>query len=243
MYLSNKLNKRKNSSSKYTNAIKKSKKPTNDFVELNDENCDNEQETEENPFSTLLNLKNDDKVYAEDNHIYFRSDVTRGSITQLIKLINDANFEYNLLKTTCRLAKLEANPIYLHITSMGGDGMYAFLAYDAIKRSKIPIYTISEGIACSAGTILAVAGIKKYATPNTFILIHQLSTSAAGTYEQILDHNANNIEVMNTIKKIYLGNTKMKSKDIDSLLKRDLMLDTDKCLKFGIIDELYTDDL
>jgi ATP-dependent protease ClpP protease subunit len=47
---------------------------------------------------------------------------------------------------------------------------------------------------------------------------------------------------MEKIKDIYIKNTKMKCKDVDGLLKRDLLLDTVTCLKYGIIDELYTED-
>ena len=113
------------------------------------------------------------------------------------------------------------------------------MAYDAIKRSKVPIYTICDGFSYSAGTIISLAGIKRYATPNTFLLVHQLSHGACGNFEQLKDQHKNDTVIMDRLKKLYLENTKMKSKELDALLKRDLLLDTKTCIKYGLIDDEY----
>jgi len=200
-----------------------------------DENCDNDHDKK--ILETILKYEN--KVDRENNHIYFRSDVNRVSITLLSRFITDINNEYNDLNIVCKIAKLEPLPIYLHITSSGGNLLYGLMAYDCIKNSKIPIYTIIEGYAFSAGTIISLAGSKKYATNNSMMLIHQLSTVMMGTYEQLDDQHYNNKILMNKIKKIYLENTKMKQKEISDLLKKDIYLDTKKCIKLGIVDDVY----
>lgn len=184
-------------------------------------------------------------VYMKGNHIYFRNDVTLKSINKLIKLINKVNREYETLKSKHdKTFKIEPKHIYLHITSYGGNLFAGFMAYDAISRSKVPIDTIVEGYAMSAGSIMLMGGHIKYATQNSFVLIHQLrSYFMYGTFENFKDENINNELLMNKLKQIYLDNTKIKPKELDEIIIRELYLDVDYCLKYGIINKIYDTDL
>ena len=60
-------------------------------------------------------------------------------------------------------------PIYLHITTNGGDLLAGFFGYDKIKNSKIPINTIIEGCVASAGSLLSMAGQNRYMTANSHL--------------------------------------------------------------------------
>lgn len=205
---------------------------------LKSEDSEDDNESHNNPLEVLFNNNHDKCVTIHNNHIYYRCPVTKNSIMQLDKLINKANEDYELLESVCKIATLKPKPIYLHISSDGGDLAYGFMAYDAIKNSKIPIYTIIEGSVCSAATLMAIAGEKRYSLENSMVLIHQLTTGAYGKAEELKD-NYQNVELfMKKLKSMYLEKTKMKSRDLDKLLVRDLYLDTETCLKYGIIDEV-----
>jgi ATP-dependent protease ClpP protease subunit len=214
--------------------MKNLKRKANDDEESLDEDID------DNPLMDLLNQQHDD-VYMNDNHIYFRTGVNKNSITKLTKLIYSANRKFDILQKTCKIAKIKPHDIFIHITTEGGDLIYGFLAYDVIRQSKIPINTVIEGHSCSAGTIISLAGKKRYASENSFMLIHQLSTNCGGNFEQLKDHHENNKLIMERIKKIYLSNTFMKKGELETLLKRDIYLDVKTCIKKGIVDDIYVE--
>lgn len=223
-----------------TNAFKYLKKANSEDDEDSKNDSDSKQDSNINmeQIEEMLMAKKTG-VDVIGNHIYFRATVTKKSVSELVKVITKLNSEFDLLKAMCKIGKLEPVPIYLHVTSGGGDLFYGFIAYDCIKNSKLPIYTIIDGEACSAASIMCVAGVKRLATKTSFTLIHQLSSGAFGTFEQLSDSHHNNNLLMVKIKAIYLENTKIKSKELDSLMKRDLLFDVNKCLKYGIIDEIY----
>jgi ATP-dependent protease ClpP protease subunit len=70
------------------------------------------------------------------------------------------------------------------------------------------------------------------------MLIHQLSSSFWGKYEEFEDEKKNLDLMMRMIRSIYSARTSIPMRELDGLLKRDLMLDARKCLKWGLVDEI-----
>lgn len=183
---------------------------------------------------------NRDEVFARDDKIYFRASVSESSVEKLIKLIDEKNKEFeDFIKDNDLVKNAEPNPLYLHITSYGGCLLSGFRAVDAIKRSKLPIYTIVDGHAASAATLMSVVGTKRFMTPHSYMLIHQLSSSAHGTHWNIRDEYKNNKSMMGDIYEIYVGHTKMTKEQVEDYLIHDLWWKYDKCSETGLVDELY----
>jgi len=191
----------------------------------------------ENELSGLLGKKSkDSKIERDNNHIYFHSEVDRDSIFELIFLIKEAEEESIL--TSFKL-NIEEVPIYLHINSFGGSIFAAFSAIDVIKACRVPIYTIIEGSTASAGTLISIVGKKRYIRPNAYMLIHQLSSSCWGKMSEIEDEFKNLQDLMEKIKEIYKEYTNIPKKELNELLKHDLWLDSKKCLKYGLVEEIW----
>jgi ATP-dependent Clp protease protease subunit len=187
----------------------------------------------------LRNSKKDaTKIERDFNHIYFYSEVDRDTIYDLIRLIGEA--EEDVTITNLRLKLKEDLPIYLHINSYGGSIFAAFAAIDAMKACKIPIHTIVTGATASAGTLMSICGEKRYITPNANMLIHQLSSSCWGKMSEIEDEYKNLEELMKRIKEIYMENAKIPKKELTELLKHDLWLNADKCINYGLADEIWS---
>jgi ATP-dependent Clp protease protease subunit len=185
-----------------------------------------------------LSKKNSEsKIERDCNHIYFYSEVDRESIYDLCSLIKEAE-EENII-TSYKL-DIEQVPIYLHINSMGGCVFSAFNVIDCINSCKVPIYTIIEGSTASAGTLISVVGKKRYIRPNAFMLIHQLSSFFGGKMSEIEDEYKNLQELMIKIKDVYKDHSKIPRKELNDLLKHDLWLNSNKCLQYGLVDELWT---
>lgn len=190
-----------------------------------------------NTLMTSLEKKREDiKVERENNHIYFHCEVDRESIFELTTLIREA--EEESLLTSFKL-NIEEVPIYLHINSLGGCVYSAFSLIDIINSCRISIYTIIEGATASAGTLISIFGKKRYIRPNAHMLIHQLSSECWGKMSEIEDEFKNLQDLMDKIKNMYKDNTKIPKKELNELLKHDLWLDSDKCLKYGLVDELW----
>jgi ATP-dependent protease ClpP protease subunit len=194
-----------------------------------------------NPFKTMFG-NDDTDVYAEDNHIYFKTDVDVDSINKLCKLIREYQSKLYSLKTNVKIGKLEPAPLFIHITSYGGDLYQGFLGYDYIKSSPLVIHTVVEGYAASAGTLLSIAGKMRYITPTSIMLIHQLSTGMHGKFSEIEDDYQNSKQDMTRICDLYYNSClkKMTKTEIREHLKHDKWFDAKKCIKLGLCDEIYS---
>jgi len=129
-------------------------------------------------------------------------------------------------------------PINLHIQSTGGSLMNTYYIVDLIRSLETPVNTYIDGFAASAATLISVAGDKRYMTKNSLMLIHQLSSQNGGKFNEIKDDMANLETMMRLLKKIYLERTNLNNYELDELLKQDLWLDSETCLKYGLIDEI-----
>ena len=190
----------------------------------------------------------EDKVYRRGNDVYFNCDVTNENIKKLEKMFSEIIDEYKEFqeevsvksKFLVTFEKMEPKPIYLHITSIGGSLFHGFRAVDLIKSCPIPVYTVVEGYAISAASLMAVVGKKRFIHENAYILIHQLSSSnEGGKYHELVDNFENNKELMKKIVNIYKEHTNMNKREIDNVLKRDLFWDSNVCIKKGLSDEIY----
>ena len=70
------------------------------------------------------------------------------------------------------------------------------------------------------------------------MLIHQLSSAFWGTYSNFEDEKQNLDLMMKTIKNVYKKYTKVPMKELNTILKHDLLWDAEKCLEYGLIDEI-----
>lgn len=176
-------------------------------------------------------------IKCEMNHVYFYSEVDRESTYDLIECLKEA--EENCVGI-CHSTNIKEIPIYLHINSFGGCIFSALNVIDYIQASKFDVHTIIEGSTASAGTLISVAGVKRYIRPNAYMLIHQLSSGCWGKMAEIEDEFINLKELTVKIKKIYKKYTNIPKSELKGILKRDLWLNSDKCVEYGLADELWT---
>ena len=189
-----------------------------------------------NLITKLSHSSSEQNIERDNNHIYFYSEVDRDSIFELIKLIKEAEEDSILLSLKLNIDSI---PIYIHINSLGGSIFNCFAGIDVIESCKVPIYTIIEGSTASAGTLLSIVGKKRYITKNAYMLIHQLSSGFWGKMNEIEDEFKNLEDLMKKIKDIYKEHSTIPKKELSELLKHDLWLDADKCLKYGLVDEIW----
>jgi ATP-dependent protease ClpP protease subunit len=83
-------------------------------------------------------------------------------------------------------------------------------------------------------SIIYLGGHTRYITPNSTMMIHQVSGSMKGTFNQLQDcYNGYKLS-MDCMKKIYIDETNMNKRTLNNLLNRDVYLDANKCLEYGL---------
>jgi ATP-dependent protease ClpP protease subunit len=179
----------------------------------------------------------EDLVESIDNHIYFYADVSNKSAFMFIKEINKV---YNNLKQVKNQYGISP-VIHVHINTYGGCLYSGFCIVDEIEKIQkkgIEVYTYCEGKVASAGTLISIVGSKRFIGNNAVMLIHQLSSSFWGKFNEIEDDFENCNMLMKKLKNLYKKNTNFKKKELDNLLKRDIWLESQDCLKFGLVDKI-----
>ena len=170
-----------------------------------------------------------------DNKIYFYGPVSQRSCFELRNKLTE-------LETRSQTFKLQYDimppPIHLHIQSQGGSLYHTLYIVDLIQKLKTPVYTYIDGFSASAATLISVVGEKRYMTKNSLMLIHQLSGADSGKFNELQDQMTNMNILMKIIRTIYLNNTHLDIDTLNILLQKDLWLESDVCLEYGLIDEI-----
>jgi len=172
----------------------------------------------------------------QSNQIYFYNDVNRQTIFDLNKQIDAAEKHLKTIQIQYKLKTLPEIDIY--ISTDGGEVFPAMSTIDRIKYSEFNINTYVEGSVASCGTLLSIVGKKRYMRKNSFMLIHQISSGFWGNFSQFQDEIQNLELLMKSIKKLYIEHTKFGEEELDKLLKRDIYLNSDDCLKYGLVDHI-----
>jgi len=169
------------------------------------------------------------------NHIYFYSGVNTKSCMNLnMEIRKVAN---DLMTNRNNFQNLD-NYIYIHINSFGGSVFAAMSTIDTIINCPVPIVTIIEGAAASAATLISVVADYRVITKNSFMLIHQLSSSTWGKMADLEEEMENLNKLMRKIKSIYTDKTKLKGIELEEILKHDIWWDSKKCLEVGLVDKI-----
>jgi len=173
-----------------------------------------------------------------ENRIYFYAEIDRSTILTLNRTLRDRVVEVQQIMLVRDMK--EPYPLFLHVMSFGGSIFAGLAAMDQILsvRKKVPIVTIVDGCCASAATFLTVVGTRRIISPNSYMLIHQLSSGFWGKWEEYKDEMENLKSLMVRIKSIYAKYTKVPEKELDEVLKHDLWIEPKKCLEWGLVDEI-----
>ena len=177
----------------------------------------------------------DKHIAVHENKIYYYANVNRDSAVELNKKVGELESKSLTMSKTL---DIDTPSIKVLINSGGGSITAGISSMDTILRCKVPVETYVDGFCASAATFLSVAGDNRFMSRNSYMLIHQLSTSFWGKYSEFEDEKQNLDLMMKTIKNVYKKYTTVPMKKIDEILKHDLMWDAEKCLEYGLIDEI-----
>ena len=187
------------------------------------------------PFPLLMGGRGA-SVYSSHSCVFFNDDVSHDTIFALNKELRAVADKLVVIAT---IHKMPPPPIWLHITTNGGDIYSAFSAIDCIEHLPVPVYTVCDGFVASAGTLISVCGAKRFIMPNAYMLIHQLRSSLWGKMSDITDEVSNLQKIMGHLTRIYGQRTSIAKKDLEKILKKDLIWSAAECMEHGVVDEVF----
>jgi ATP-dependent Clp protease protease subunit len=170
--------------------------------------------------------------------IYSR--LLRERIVFLVGPVNDATA--NLV--VAQLLFLESeNPdkeISLYINSPGGSVSAGLSIFDTMQFIKPDVSTLCMGMAASMGSFLLMAGTKgkRFALPNSKIMIHQPSGGAQGQATDIEIHAREILKTREQLNKIYAERTGQPLEKIAADMERDFYMSPAEALDYGLIDKV-----
>lgn len=130
--------------------------------------------------------------------------------------------------------------IQLYINTPGGSVSAGMAIYDTMQYVKCPISTVCVGMAASMGATLLAAGArgKRFALPNSQIMLHQVAGGVEGQAVEIEITAKQILKIREKLNKILAKHTGQSLDKISKDTDRDFYLDAQEAKEYGLIDEV-----
>ncbi len=131
--------------------------------------------------------------------------------------------------------------VFLYINSPGGSVTAGLSIIDTMHHIKPPVATVCVGLAASMGSMILSQGAKgkRFVLPNAEVMIHQPSGGAYGQASDI-DITAKHIlKTRDRLNKMLAKATGQKLTKIEQDVDRDMFMDAEEALSYGIVDQVY----
>ncbi|OKL47779.1 ATP-dependent Clp protease proteolytic subunit [Boudabousia liubingyangii] len=173
-------------------------------------------------------------------HVYSR--LMKERIIWLGEEVRDDNANLICAQMMLLAAEDPDRDIYLYINSPGGSVTAGMAIYDTMQFIKPDVATVAMGMAASMGQHLLTSGApgKRYATPNTRILMHQPSGGAGGTAADIRINADLIIQMKRTLAQITADRTGKSLEQILADSDRDRWFTAEEALEYGFIDHVVS---
>ena len=164
---------------------------------------------------------------------------------RIIMLCDEVNDVTSSL-TVAQMIYLESidpdKDIQLYINSPGGSVSAGLAIYDTMQYIKCDVSTICMGLAASMGAFLLAAGAKgkRFALPNSEIMIHQPLGGARGQATDIQIHAEQIIKIKKRLNDILAERTGQPIDKITNDTERDFFMSADEAKEYGLIDEVMS---
>lgn len=137
-------------------------------------------------------------------------------------------------------SKDPSKDIQLYVNTPGGSVTAGLAIYDTMQYVKCPVSTVCVGMAASMGATLLAAGAKnkRFALPNSEILLHQVAGGVTGQAVEIEITAKQIIKIKDKLNKILAKHTGQPLARIEKDTDRDFYLNAEEAKEYGIIDEV-----
>ena len=142
---------------------------------------------------------------------------------------------YGIIK---ELGSLTASNIRVHINSYGGDVSEGLAIYNTLKNSNMNITTVCDGFACSAASVIFMAGKQRIMNAASLLMVHNAWTYGAGNATE-LRKMADDIEkITQASVEAYKSVAQISEKEITKLMDDESWISPDEALEYGFATEI-----
>lgn len=161
-------------------------------------------------------------------------------IVMLSDEVNDATASVVIAQLLYLEGQDPNKDISLYINSPGGSVSAGFAIYDTMNYIKCDVSTICMGMAASMGAFLLSSGAKgkRFALPNSEIMIHQPLGQAQGQATDILIHADHISKTREKLNSILAANCDRPLETIQKDTERDNFMSAEEAMKYGLIDKV-----
>ncbi len=137
-------------------------------------------------------------------------------------------------------AEDSSKDIKFYINSPGGSVSAGLAIYDTMQYIKSPVSTICIGMAASMASVLLAAGEKgkRFALPNSEVLIHQVMGGTEGQASDVKIHAEHILKTKDKMNKILSFHTGQKITTVENDSDRDHYMSAEEAKNYGIIDKI-----
>ena len=143
-----------------------------------------------------------------------------------------------------QLDAVEGNELVVEINSVGGDVMAGLGIYNMLRswaKDGKTVTTRVTGVAASIASIIALAGDKREMPKNTFAMVHQASTFAVGTADDMRDAADTLDKVDGSLRGIYMDRMGVDESKAKEIMAKDTWLTADESMDLGFATALIED--
>lgn len=197
------------------------------------------QEYTSNPFGNLIPM-----VVETTNRGERAYDIYSRLLKERIIFLTGPVDDFVASLVCAQLLYLESeNPnkdIAFYVNSPGGVVTAGMAMYDTMQYIRPDVSTVCIGQAASAGSLLLMAGAKdkRYALPNSKIMVHQPSGGFEGQASDIEIHAREILKTRSVLNEIYVKHTGQTIEAIEEAMERDKFMNPEEAKEFGLIDHV-----
>jgi len=154
--------------------------------------------------------------------------------------VNDVTANSIIAQFLFLASKDDKKDIQLYINSPGGSVTAGLAIYDTMQYIKCPVSTVCVGMAASMGAVLLASGTKgkRFALPNSEIMLHQVAGGAEGVASDIEINARQIIKIKESLNMIIAKHTGQPIDKISRDTDRDFYLNANEAKDYGVIDEV-----
>lgn len=171
-------------------------------------------------------------------------DIYSRLLKERIIFLNGEINEHTANIVVAQLLHLQAedpnSDITMYINSPGGSVIDGLAIYDTMNFISCDVVTVCVGCCASMASIILSSGAKgkRYALPNSEILIHQASSGTRGTVADMTIDLQHVIKMNEKTKNILVKNTGQSYEKISNDINRDYWLSSNEALQYGLVDKI-----
>ena len=137
------------------------------------------------------------------------------------------------------LAKIDTSNLVVRINSYGGEAAVGLAIYNLLKTFKGKVTTINDGFACSAASVIFMAGQERVMPLSSVLMIHNAWTIGQGDSNDFRKLADDLEKITQPCIAVYKENSKLSETEIKKMLDREEWITADEALAYGFATRIY----